>query len=432
MTAFRAAGQRWQSWQSVDSGRLILLGAAGVLVIAALARTAVVASDPYHVALAFGTFIGFGELLRLALPGGREAAPIGMIAALSYAMVVKVAPFSGGKPELVQLPALQVVAVTAIAMMIGALPHIAAGRPAGIFGMSGRLVAVAFVAFVFRPLAGTALIQDNHGVAFAVMAAAVAVGLLLETLIAAVLRAEDLRARYAVTLADEMRVQWRLAAAIGISAIITVFGAAVMGLVEIAIFAAPLLVIQLAFRRYSLIRSTYLQTVRALSQVTEVGGYVESGHSSRVSKLALAVGRELGMSEPDLLDLEYAALMHDIGQLSQTDPIPGGATAGVPAVDQQRIAAFGAEVIKRTEVLDTVAELVRCQAMPWRGAVEPPLGSRIIRVVNAFDDLVEGRHGRDRAAAALAKLRQDTELEYDPEVVAALVAVTGRLPVSRL
>ena len=32
------------------------------------------------------------------------------------------------------------------------------------------------------------------------------------------------------------------------------------------------------------------------------------------------------MSEPDLLDLEYAALMHDIGQLSLADPIPGGAT----------------------------------------------------------------------------------------------------------
>lgn len=432
MTAFRVTEQRWQSWQSVDTGRLVLAGLAAVLVTAALAGTAVMARDPHHVALALGVFIGFGELLRLALPGGREAAPIGMAAALSYAMILKVAPFSGGQPAVVRLSPLQVVAVTAIAMAIGALPHIAAGRPARFFGMAGRLVTVSFVAFIFRPLAGTDLIKNDQWVAFAVMAAVTALGLLLECVIAAVLRAEDLRARYVVTLADELRVQWRLAAAVGISAIITVFGAQVMGLVEIAIFAAPLLVIQLAFRRYSLIRATYLQTVRALSQVTEVGGYVESDHSGRVSKLALAVGRELGMPEPDLLDLEYAALMHDIGQLSLTDPIPGGATTNIERREQRRIAEFGAEVIKRTEVLDTVAELVRCQAMPWRGPVAPPLGARIIRAANAFDDLVEGLPGRDRAAAALARLRQETETEYDPEVVRALAVVTGRLPVSRL
>ena len=114
-------------------------------------------------------------------------------------------------------------------------------------------------------------------------------------MISAIISADDLRARYSVTLADEIRVQWRLGLAVGMSAIITVFGAEVMGLAELAVFAGPLLVIQLAFRRYAGIRATYLQTVRALAQVTEVGGYVESGHSRRVSRLALAIGREFGM-----------------------------------------------------------------------------------------------------------------------------------------
>ena len=444
MTASRAAEQRWQSWQSIDSARLLLAGVAGALVAVALARTAVMARDPHHVALAFGLFIGFGELLRLALPGNRQAAPIGLAAALAYAMVLQVAPLNGVHPVMVQIPALQVIAVTAIAMAIGALPQLAAGRSAHIWDMAIRLVTVAFVAFVFRPLADTRLIQDDHSVAFAVMVVVAALGLLLQGVIEAVLRAEDLRARYSVALADEIRVRWRLSAALGISAIIMVFGAQVMGLLELAIFAAPLLVIQLAFRKYSQIRSTYLQTVRALSRVTEVAGYVDADHSNRVSKLALAVGRELGMPEPDLLDLEYAALMHDIGQLSLPDPIPGGATSSADPMLQGRIAQLGADVIKRTQVLDAVAELVRCQAMPWRGVPArrsaawdaeleiPPLGSRIIRAVNAFDDLVEGRPGRDRANAALGRLRADSEREYDPEVIAALAVVTNRLPVSRL
>ena len=53
---------------------------------------------------------------------------------------------------------------------------------------------------------------------------------------------------------------------------------------------------KIAFRRYAEIRFTYLQTVRALSRVPEVGGYVETGHSRRVSQLARSVGAELGMA----------------------------------------------------------------------------------------------------------------------------------------
>jgi response regulator RpfG family c-di-GMP phosphodiesterase len=159
---------------------------------------------------------------------------------------------------------------------------------------------------------------------------------------------------------------------------------------------------------------------------------VEGGHSRRVSVLAVAVGRELGMSEPDLLDLEYAALMHDIGQLSLRDPIPGGATVLVSRPDQQRIAMLGADVIAKAGVLDRVAELVRCQSLPARGNnPEPPVGSRIIRAANAFDDLVGSSTDRDRSAAALERLRLDTAHEYDAGVVEALSEVADRRRYSR-
>src|SRR5262249_57739109 len=122
--------------------------------------------------------------------------------------------------------------------------------------------------------------------------------------------------------------------------------------------------------------------------VTGVGGAVARGRSRRGGRLAGAVGQALGPGEPDLLDLESAAAMHDIGQLALPDPIPGGATVLVSREDQQRIAELGADVISKAGVLDRVAELVRCQSWPSRGDPEPPVGSRIIRAVNAFHDLV--------------------------------------------
>jgi hypothetical protein len=448
MATTRQPIERWSSWQAMDSGRLLLLAVSGMLILAAFASLAVSSELQVKAAVAFGLFIALGELLRLALPGGREAAPIAMAGALAYALLLGVhgvgptgAHPAAAHPAAAHVDgsashtALQVIAVAAIGMTLGALPHAAAGRPLGLTGMCTRLVTVACVAFIFRPLARQMFINGHSHwwIALVVMGALVVFGWLIETLIGALIRADDVGARFSVALWDELRVQWPLGAAVGSSAVITVFAAQVMGLTELVVFLGPLLVTQIAFRRYAGIRATYLQTVRSLSRVTEVGGYVESGHSRRVAKLAVAVGRELGMAEPDLLDLEYAALMHDIGQLSLLDPIPGGATVLVSTDDQNRIAELGAEVIRQAGVLNEVAHLVHCQNWPSRGhEPEPPLGSKIIRAANAFDDMVGGSTDRDRSAAALERLRMDTTVEYDAGVVLALTEVAGRRLASRM
>jgi hypothetical protein len=412
---------RTASWQAMDSGQLLLISAAGLLAVAAIAQTATVGIAGVPAALAFGSLVALGELLRITLPGNRESAPIATAAALGYALLLGV-----GSQRAMQ-SALQVIVITVGGMIVGALPHLAAGRPAKLAGMASRLVAVACVAFAFRPLAQKSLIQDHWWIALAVMALLVAAAWFVDALFGALVRAEELRARFSVALWDELRVQLPLGVAVGASALLIAFSTKVMGLAAVWVFTGPLLVSQVAFRRYVGIRTTYLETVRALSRMTEVGGYVEGGHSRRVSRLAVAIGRELGMNEPDLEELEYAALMHDIGQLSLAEPIPGGATVLVSVSDQRRIAELGADVIRQAGVLDQVADIVQRQYEPARGGDGgPPVGSRIIRAANAFDDLVGSSADRDRAAAALERLRLDTAAEYDPGVVEALSKVVGR------
>jgi hypothetical protein len=430
-------------WQALDSGRILLMGASAMLVIASFAG--LVALHPqvnWRAALAFGGFIAFGELFRLALPGGREAAPIAMVGAMAYAMLLALPgphrPLPGHHrpvPGLVPMPvhyyALLVVVVAAMGMTVGALPHIAAGRSAGLTGMCTRLVAVSCVAFIFRPIAAD-FVSKPWELSSAIITLVFCLGWLVDTLVGALIRADDVGARFSVAMRDEIRLQWPLGLAVGASVIIAIFGAKVIGIPELAVFTGPLLVTQLAFRRYAGIRATYLQTVRSLARVTEVAGYVEAGHSRRVSRLAVAIGRGLGLAEPELLALEYAALMHDIGQLSLRDPIPGGATLLVSPADQQRIAELGADVIREAGVLDDVAELVRWQSRPALGHdPSPPLGSMIIKAANAFDDMVGSSTDRSRSAAALERMRLDP-VEYDAGVVAVLTEVAGRRVPSRL
>jgi hypothetical protein len=408
--------------QGLDSGQLLLIVAAGMLTVAAISHTATAGLVDPRVAIGFGALIAAGELARLTMPGNREVAPVSTAAALGYALLLDV----GGRQA--EQPALQVVAVMAVGMIAGGVPHVAVGRPPRLDAMARRLLAGSLLAFAFRPFAGRLYENAKEGdwwPALGMMAVLVAVMLTADVVIAAMLRAGQVRTAFGVALRDEIRMAAPLGAAVAASGMLLALASHSMDMTALPAFAAPLLVTQVAFRKYAGIRATYLQTVRALSRVTEVGGYVEPGHSRRVSQLSLAVGRELGMSEPQLLELEYAALMHDIGQLSLRDPIPGGATVLADPAQARRIAELGAEVIKKTGVLHGVAEIVRRQCEPIGDG--PPVASRIIRAANAYDDLVGGSSDRDRAAAALERLRLACGTEYDPAVVEAMARVVDRL-----
>ncbi len=144
------------------------------------------------------------------------------------------------------------------------------------------------------------------------------------------------------------------------------------------------------------------------------------------------MGRDLGMSERDTLDLEYALLLADIAQVALREPIPGGATMLAAPADQDRIAQDGARIVRQTGVLDEVAVILESQAKPYRHVRELgedlPLSSRIIKVANAYDDLV----GEDvwgpgvRHSAAIERIQLGLGYEYDPRVVEALVRVLDR------
>ncbi|MFV2198888.1 HD-GYP domain-containing protein [Nocardiopsis sp. LOL_012] len=410
-------------WRTTRPLRAVLVGAAGAAALFALVSTAVHGTVQPYVALAFCLVITGGEMSRITLPGHREVAPIASAGAISYALLISL----GGDP--VQHPAAQVIAVVSLGMALGELPYVAVGRGPRVEDLARRLLTVVLIAVLFRPLADTLSLTEASVGLSALMTLLVMCAWLVDAVVAAAVRAERLRTGLLVAARDEVRAQFATGAAIGASGVLIALACTVTGLVGLLVFSAPLLVSQIAFRRHAVVRRTYLETVRALSRVTEVGGYVENGHSRRVSHLAHGIACELGFSEDRLLELEYAALMHDIGQLSLHEPIAGGATVLSSPKEQRRIAELGSAIIRQTGVLDEVAEIVRRQCEPVAGDGEagaPPLGSRIIKVANAFDDLVGGSDDEVRRAAVLERLRMDTDSEYDPRVVDALATVLAR------
>ncbi|MGZ4592729.1 MAG: HD-GYP domain-containing protein [Actinomycetes bacterium] len=412
---------------SGTTGQLVVVAAAGLLA----AMAVVVTASPGGfvspgTALAFTAFVALGEVVRITLPGGRDAAPIAMAGSLAYALLVE----SDGAPA--DHGPLQVVAVVTVAMLFGVIPHIAAGRAPAIDSLARRLLVIGFAAAVFRGSGLDARVSDLDGWVLAtVMMVIVAAALGVDALLAAAVRAGADRAPFVPVLRNEARALIGIGSAIGATGALIALAATIMGAWALPVFVIPLLLTQFSFRRFAAIRASSLQTIRALSRVTELGGYTETGHSRRVSEMAVAVGRELGMTDAELLDLEYAALMHDIGQLSLVEPIPGGATVVAAPTEQRRIASLGADVIRQTGVLDQVATIVEQQAEPYRRAHEVehadvPLASRIIKAVNAYDDLVGDSLETTSRLDALERLRLGMAYEYDPRVVDSLAKTVGR------
>ncbi|MGA4800638.1 HD-GYP domain-containing protein [Streptomyces lavendulocolor] len=384
-------------------------------------------------ALAFGVLVAVGELARRGArpaagappvpeePPGREPAPLAAAGALAYALLGE----SAGRPTTHGVA--QIVAVVVSGALVGAVPQVAGGHGAALDHVVRRVLTAGFAALCFQPLynSGELLRLVGRGPRYALFLLLL---LVLTALCDAVITASLLRARtghpYGALLRAELRALPGIGSAVCATGAVMALAVAVAGLWALPVFCVPLLLTQLSFRRYAAVRDTYRQTIRSLARATEIAGYTPPGHAHRVAALSRAVGRELGLSGPDLTVLEYAALMHDIGQLSLVDPVPEGATARLPEAERRRIALLGGAVVRRTGVPAAVAVVVERQADPYR---EQPLAARIVRTVNAYDELSrEGGRDPDGALYALERLRLGTARDHHPKVVEALAGVLAR------
>jgi hypothetical protein len=381
---------------------------------------------------AFFVVILIGEMFRVRQSGSRHAAPLATAAALAFAMTVE-GPV--GTPASYRAPL--VVAVTAAAMVAGFIPNLIRSLPIQVADLTNGLIGITVAALLFRELpisdGRTVLEMQASWPAYllaSVMVLISAFALTVEVLLLALMRAARSHAPVVRTFQDEFIAASGLIAALSATGALVALAERPLGVVAIPLFLFPLGLTQFAVRRQSAIRRTYGQTIRALSRLTDFGGYTPPGHASRVAELSLAMGHDLGMSERDMLDLEYAALLHDIGQVSLAEPIPGGATTLAAPVDQRQIAHDGAEIVRRTGVLDNVATILEAQTTSYRQVRELgqdlPLASRIIKVCNAYDDMVGSGSTAKQREAALERVHLGLGYEYDPGVVDSLVRVLTR------
>jgi putative nucleotidyltransferase with HDIG domain len=181
-----------------------------------------------------------------------------------------------------------------------------------------------------------------------------------------------------------------------------------------------------------LLKERSTAAMESLSATVDARDSYTAGHSRRVQQLALAIGRELGLSQAELDLLGHAALFHDIGKLAIPDAIllkPASLTQDEWSL-MQRHAEEGARIIDRLGFLNDAVPAIRHHHERFDGTGYPdrlggediPLGARIIHVADALDSMLTTRIYRAArpAAEALQELRASAGTQFCPRCVTAL------------
>lgn len=403
--------------RSPRSSERAIIGAALVVVAVAGATLSI---EDLATFLSFAAVIAASELFEVTLPN-EDRYHLGLAPALGLALLGPIAPVASH-------PALSSVLIAfAIGMTTAIAIRATTKREPGIVEAASSMLALAAGAAIYhamRTLDGMPVFdvdktESATDLSIAGFAAMFITVLVVQTILATMRQV----ARERVPIAPVFRSV--LAGTVALHLSIISVGALLavsfpaLRFWAFPLFLAPLAATQFAFRQFASIRRTYLQTIRALSKVPEMAGYSNEGHSRRVAELSVSIAREMGVAEALTSEIEYAALLHDIGRVSIPDPHHAGSSSNM------ELAVVGAAIVRETGHFPKVADMIERQYDPYRKRGEGPsetlpLGSKIIKIASAFDDMTRPGPVGESAQDALDKLSVGMAFDFDPEVVQAL------------
>ncbi len=175
-----------------------------------------------------------------------------------------------------------------------------------------------------------------------------------------------------------------------------------------------------------------LNAMKALAAAIEAKDEYTRGHSDRVSRVCVLIGRKLGLGDSALRVLSIAGTLHDVGKIGIPEKIlqkPSRLTDEEYEL-MKRHPTIGEGILREFEGHEEVCRAIRHhherpdgKGYPDRiGGEEIPMGARIIAVADAWDTMVTERSYKRAMpdSEAISELRKHSGTQFDPKVVQAL------------
>ena len=178
-------------------------------------------------------------------------------------------------------------------------------------------------------------------------------------------------------------------------------------------------------------------TVRALASAVDARDEVTQDHSRSVARYAVMLAQEIGLDDEDVLHIEYAALLHDVGKIGLPDELLRKSTRFTDSErDLMRSHAVLGEEILQSTSMTGILPWVRHHHERWDGSGYPdglagddiPLGARVLALANAYDAMRSDRPHRSALSrtAALQEIDLALGTAFDPVLGERFIDAIGR------
>jgi putative nucleotidyltransferase with HDIG domain len=211
-----------------------------------------------------------------------------------------------------------------------------------------------------------------------------------------------------------------------------------VGIIGILLFFLPLLLARRSFELYTKMRKVYLDTIRALAAAIDAKDPYTKGHSERVAQLSVALAQDLHLSDRDIENIEYTALLHDIGKIGIDDRILGK-NGSLTSEEYKKIkehTIMGAKIIEPVDFLKNSYQAIYHHHERYNGNGYPdglkseniPILARIIAVADAYDAMDSDRPYRKKLSKEkiLKEFAEQSGKQFDPQIVNALMLILKR------
>ena len=171
-----------------------------------------------------------------------------------------------------------------------------------------------------------------------------------------------------------------------------------------------------------------LQMMQTLALTVEAKDEYTRGHSHRVAEYAALIAKELHWSPEEILNLKYAAHLHDIGKVGIPDTILNKPTRLTPeeyAVTKEHT-VIGGEILKNITLLQQSADVARHHHERYDGKGYPdglkgtdiPLYARIVAIADGYDVMNTNHACRNSLpeASIIREFRENSGTQFDPEL----------------
>lgn len=178
------------------------------------------------------------------------------------------------------------------------------------------------------------------------------------------------------------------------------------------------------------LKDTYKTTVKCLADAIEANDVYTKGHCERVTKYALQIADEMNISKKDMLNLQYASLLHDIGKIGIPNNIlnkPDRLTDEEYEIIKKH-PSIGYKIIKEIPYLSESAVILHEHHERIDGKGYPNgltgdkinLMSKILSIADSYDAMTSNRPYRFKPLSkeeAIEQLIKNKDTQFDSQIV---------------